>query len=685
MRFRWLPGLLCPLALLALLAPSGCDRFQRNSLPVVTFSPNPDGDPVGVSSQIEIDHPLFGGITEMIAGDGVLRIGWEPASDDLDAVEEIVYRVYLAAGPGDQDFENPDAITAPGATQIDFTGLANAQIVYAVVRAVDVDGNEDSNSVEWIAVPNPVRYVDSSAPPGGDGLSPASAYSSMAAAAFFSQGLGGVNFYVAGGVYIPNPVLFEGQFAYGGFASGSPMTLADRDPGLHSTQFQGNSDYPFDVVTLKPGTLLTGLDGVSVAGTMAAQVGIFAEDAFVRITNCQIFNVGVQGIDLRSHFADDLTIEGIVRGCLITNCGSEGIRIDGIPDLSIDNNLIRDCVNEGIESQWIYGSSGIDARVDITRNRIERCGDEGIDLDIAEVSETDPSLSQGARVRAFIRNNVIVESGQFGINLDIDYENSDGIDFRARVEDNEVRANAFGGLRIDGDARASFRVARNVFSANGGPGVTIVGTFKGPSTRLLFNRILANRGGGIAVEDLAVVEVRHCLIRGNAGPGVRALRGFADITDSIIMENQGVLDATFLRHCLLDGESLPPNAGPGVVVGDPLLEHHPALIAFSAAGGTGAEIPVADAGEWAPGDLAEIRDDGVGRTVTTVLGDRIVVDPAPPLPARSLDALFNYLDDDQVNEQEGFLVGSPAIDGGDPLEADRDGSVADLGPIGGDT
>ena len=92
--------------------------------------------------------PTFvGAMSAFNAGGGLLRVTWNPASDDLTPPPGIVYVVYAGTTPGDEDFANPVATTACGAASADVTELSLSTF-YFVVRARDAAGNVDSNTTE---------------------------------------------------------------------------------------------------------------------------------------------------------------------------------------------------------------------------------------------------------------------------------------------------------------------------------------------------------------------------------------------------------------------------------------------------------------------------------------------------------------------------------------------------------
>ncbi|MFN0057714.1 MAG: right-handed parallel beta-helix repeat-containing protein [Planctomycetota bacterium] len=685
MRSRGRLALLCLLAV-ASSATYGCNRFDpRRGIGTAPAGPPGDGgEGIGVSSQIAVEYPLFGGLQDAVAGDGTIYLAWQDADDNNDAPDSIRYRVYLASGPGDQQFTLPALSTQPGALSASLAGLVNGVTYFVVVRAVDTEGFEDENRVEWAATPNSVRYIDATASAiGADGLTPTTAFPTTGAAVGAAIGLGGVNFYVRGGSYTQNVVLFAGMCLYGGFDSSFTPEL--RDPLAHASVI--SSSFAGDVVTMLSGSELTVIDGCVLDGNHTASNGVRADDAFVRISRCEIRDNLLHGVELRSDHLSGSAIEGSVRNCAIVGSGGEGLLIAALTDLVIDNNSIRDNANEGIESQWVFAATGYDTRIEVTRNVVLRNGNEGIDLDFAEVSELDPTLSAGARLRVVVRNNLVRDNREGGINIDLDFENSDRIDFRARVEDNQVNANGVAGILVDGDAMGALRFARNAITANRGPGLVISGTPMGPWVRILNSRISGNAGAGIVVNDHLGLELRYSLLSWNGGGALTARLAFVDASGCIFASNDGsVVAPSRLRYSIVYEDAVPAGIGPDIVTAEPRLQHQPVFVARVVGQVAGAGvIPLASSAGFLVGDLVEVRDDGVARIVTAVGANSVTVSPAPDDAMATGDAIYNHRGFDDVQEREGLLTTSPAINAGDPLERDRDGSVPDLGTIGGDT
>lgn len=94
--------------------------------------------------------PTFAGVTgAMPSGASSVKLTWAAGSDDLTKPEGLVYAAYWATDTGQQDFNKPAALSEPGATSVEVTGLPdpNANFFF-VVRARDAAGNEEENAKE---------------------------------------------------------------------------------------------------------------------------------------------------------------------------------------------------------------------------------------------------------------------------------------------------------------------------------------------------------------------------------------------------------------------------------------------------------------------------------------------------------------------------------------------------------
>jgi len=93
--------------------------------------------------------PSFAGITKLTAATShKLLLEWKPARDKGAKPEEISYRAYVSDRSHKQNFDEPSATSEPGANSVLVEELDPLTDYFAVVRAVDADGNEDENSYE---------------------------------------------------------------------------------------------------------------------------------------------------------------------------------------------------------------------------------------------------------------------------------------------------------------------------------------------------------------------------------------------------------------------------------------------------------------------------------------------------------------------------------------------------------
>ncbi|MDE0959582.1 MAG: right-handed parallel beta-helix repeat-containing protein [Planctomycetota bacterium] len=666
----------CILSIAALLPLASCDRFVPPTPPGVDVGSVPDGGGLGSSGLAIVTHPRFGGITDLVAGDSMVRIGWEQANDDETPPDQIEYLIFVTPDNTPFNLEDPTAVVI-GITQLEIENLQNGELLRVLVQARDSDLEVDPNKNQWLATPNPVRYVRSGASPNGsDGLTAESAFPSMAQAVAMSIPLNGVNFYVAGGLYPENIFLFTGMMLFGGF--NDQFEVAQRDPDTFLTQF--GIGFPNDLVNLRPGHLLSGIDGISLSGNNIAESCVHAEDCLARITRCRLSGAITQGIDLRSDSAEGETIRALIADCVISDCSGEGIRIQGIPQIRIDNCEIRNNLNEGIESQWIQGTTLENARIEITRCNIHSNGDEGIDLDIAAVPANDQVSSIDARIRIRIRNCTIDNNALEGIVIDLDTLPSDQMDVRVRIDDCSIRANGLAGIFLDGDSDAALRVARCQITANGADGLLITGLAGGPMPQIQHSNLLGNAGAGLATEGLGCISAWHCWIEGNGGGLTRSQRGSISIHDSILSCADESIDPSSFHYCILDGQWIPADGADHLLSGSLEVVARPAQYARATVEPDGS-LQLLELIDSIEGLSVEVSDDGILRQMTSIVGPHLTVDP-PVNPTLRPVSLFFWLPQDGPIEDPTPSRDSSLIGAADPATLNNDGTPHDLGPLG---
>lgn len=92
--------------------------------------------------------PTFSGAKQALATGADIKLYWPPATDNVTEQANIVYNVYQAKAQGAENFGTANYTTPPAALSYLVQGLSPGTRYYFVVRALDSNGNEDSNTVE---------------------------------------------------------------------------------------------------------------------------------------------------------------------------------------------------------------------------------------------------------------------------------------------------------------------------------------------------------------------------------------------------------------------------------------------------------------------------------------------------------------------------------------------------------
>jgi hypothetical protein len=110
----------------------------------VAVVPNNDG---GSSPEAGGQAPIFGGVRGATAVDEhQLNVWWDAATDDRTPQDRIVYRIFAGLAADKIDFTKPLATTPSGAKSAIVPGLTANRHYFVAVRALDGDGNVDSNT-----------------------------------------------------------------------------------------------------------------------------------------------------------------------------------------------------------------------------------------------------------------------------------------------------------------------------------------------------------------------------------------------------------------------------------------------------------------------------------------------------------------------------------------------------------
>jgi hypothetical protein len=105
------------------------------------------------TTPVDTTPPTFAGVTSVMNVTATsAQLTWAAATDPETPTSQIVYDVFQATSPGGEAFSAaPAATSAAGATSIALSDLPPSSTLYWVVRARDLAGNEDTNTVEVTA------------------------------------------------------------------------------------------------------------------------------------------------------------------------------------------------------------------------------------------------------------------------------------------------------------------------------------------------------------------------------------------------------------------------------------------------------------------------------------------------------------------------------------------------------
>ncbi len=403
------------------------------------------------------------------AGGAAVRLDWEPAEDDETPQSGIRYEVFVADEPENFDPNAPLLTTAPGATSIILSGgdsplVAMDQEAYYAVRAIDAEGNSDSNQVFARArpvAPSRVAFVDDTAagaPSLGD---PAAPYPTIQAA------IDAVETLANGGIVLVSAEAGDGTTygesitiaqqgtsnmgLYGGFPRFTPGTegaalLATRDKEQYRTRLSQQPAAP--CLRVANDFVDTDIDGFTFVDWNGTPY-ISAEDCDVLVSGCLLRDGGGIETDSSSGFIFSQLL--MVVGNVFTDSGPYGVRVGGAYDaVLIGNNYIGDR-DRGIEAASMHGSGLAVADTPFGLNLLVECN--------------------------------TIEFGERAMHLDFyPHDRQNGGRLSIDIQSNECRNQGDRAITMEGladigeDGAVRLRIAQNLVYGNGDAGITVEST-----------------------------------------------------------------------------------------------------------------------------------------------------------------------------------------------------------------
>lgn len=652
--------------ILLLPALGACQRFVPDSPPAQAV-------PGGGSGNSHL-FAGFSGLQSALPGDGRIQITWSPVLLPTGEPDPHLDYHILLGDPSSGFPETVAAVYPATASAGEIVNLINGVAKTVAVRAVDpVSGVSDGNSAFSMAVPGAVRYCDDSAATPGDGLTPAKPLPSIDDALKAVAAAGGGAVYVAEGTYSEALRIPGNVGLYGGFDAA--FDPAQRDPAAHSTLLRGDG---IAGSIVKPATAANRciLDGVTVDGGDTTPFGVDFAGSDASIVNTTIRRCLAQGMRLQSGLSGGQNSVQVHRCSVRENLG-EGLEINGTLDVSITDSEFAENINEGVEALSLSAPTGGKARIAIRRSTFVRNANEGLDVKLDTATPGVPSSSTGATLDVILENCNFIENRLSGAKLDIEFTDAAAIRSRLFVDHCIFRGNALEGVRLDLDATTEAAIYNSRASANLGAGFHLTGSEPGPVCIFVKNVALGNLGPAIQIDEgpLSASMIQNTFA-GNLGRAANVTIPGSTLVNSLVagagaagVDHSGTVFAPQLESSFVYAPSK-------VLHADAVVEAT-LFINNSAAG-------------LAAGDLLEIADDGIVRTVTNVTNSSVDFDPPFPHIPLTLEAMvFQHAPGGAGDSaaQEDLTPSRTVLskDAGLSSTFDADGSIADAGATGGES
>lgn len=632
-------------------------------------SPSTPPSAPDVPSEVGTGAAAFAGVDMLSPLDGGFEVSWAPLRDAQGDGAAFFYEVFLASGGADPDFQSPLRQTAPGAARVRLTGFADGTRVRVAVRAVSVStpAEVDANEIFLEAEVRPLLYVDGAVAASGGGRQPGAPLRTLAEAVA-AAGSQGANILVAEGTYFESLSLGGGIGLFGGYPRGfqGPRQV-DPSPTILVPPAGGVG------IDAAASTRLTVVDGIDCRGTRGALSGVLLRDADFVLSNSTIQQMTREGVVLISTQRSSRVTFHRTR---ILQNRTEGVEGRGAFDFAAQRCAIAGNGHEGVEFDDLTVFPDARSTFFMRSCVLADNGEEGLDIDYNERNPLDGNSSENGVIEVVLGNSHFLQNGTAGVLLDIDFDELDEVEARAFLEGCVSRGNRQQGFLLDADEASLFVLSGNRTSANRAQGLLITSEFR-PGTILVSNHWdLGSGREGIQVVGPADVHLSHVAVSGSGAAAIQGNGTTRLVNGTLFLGSQ--TQACDVEYSFVEQA----HPGAGNVTGPVQFTRFPLQILALELAGTPEALTLPAGINLQPGDILEFDDEGLPRRVVSRVGRTIRFTPALPsaLAAGSIVALHAGID---VEENPTLTLGSSWTDAGDPAERDEDGSITDIGVLGG--
>ncbi len=613
------------------------------------------------------------GVAQLTPLSDGFEASWDPVLDATGvASADYTYRIYVSLNGAAIDFFKPFLVTAPGAARATIDGLVSGTRVSVAVQADSLvnASDVDRNEILLDGVVAALWYVDGAAAPGGDGRTVVTALTTIAEAVQAVVNSGAIgNVLIAGGDYAEELILPGNVHLYGSYDAAFVARDHEQQPTTLRPAVAAAT--AIQIADLSPPTIVDGLD---VDGLGLVSKALRVANAHLQWSNSNIFNLANEGISCASKTRSSLLR---VRRVTISGCVTEGLIAAGSVNAELTSCAFLDNGKEGAEFDNLAVQPGGTSSLWVRDCDFLRNGNDGLDVDLNELFPSIGGTSLGGRIEVLIERSRAFDNANRGVIIDVDFQDVDEIAAAILLDNNEVSRQKADGVKVDADAASSFILVGNRSSANTGHGLSVGGSSSEAVVIVSNHWEIGSSGNGVNVSGLVPTVLAHAAVTGARGVSIVGNGSTLLVDGALWLSAEPVaLDAT-------SSYADPPIAGNGNLQGAPQTRVAPVqLFVLDLAGADRDRFSLPPGVTLFVGDWIELGNDGEPRQVTLVQASEVVFSPpaAAPPEAGALVARFASAD---VTEDPRLVPGSYWQDAGDSIENDSDGTVTDVGVLGG--
>ena len=538
-------------------------------------------------------------------------------------------------------FAGAPTVPTAGETRVTLTGLVDGTS-YFVGLGVRAVGDVDYTPVGPLitATPGGPIYVDASAPSGGTGATPATAYNSIPTALAAATAAGGGNLWIKAGAYHPTQTLAiaAGVHVYGGF--GAAFDADTRDPSADTTVIYAalgadGADLGDQLSNGKTAVL----DGVWLLGNRRGSVGVSVDSTDpcdIELRSVIVTDFLDRGVRLRN--ANDSEKELVIVSSQFSRNGSDGLSGSGAWDVAVHGSLFGENGQEGLEFDPLAPESAGKCTLDIESCQFFANGTEGMD-----VSLQAPLAAAGGDFSVRVTGCAFEANLLSGCVIDADFDAVPGYSAAIVMRESLARGNGSHGFHVDVDGPSDTSEAVTAFLyrlssvSNAASGIHVTsetrpGLLTVSTSSMVGNGVGLNVLGPTASVGNYSVTASHCLFAANLDAGMLSRDVPSAANSCIAYQQTNPFDASTLDQ-------------------DNVITSDPAAIAFVNApvefanvlSRSGRNLGLAVPCGFSSSFTVELGDDDVARSVSAISGDALTVTLAEVATSFSVPGvLFAY-------------------------------------------